>query len=61
MGSRSLSQESARAVVAGAVIVTGQGVRQQYCSGFGSDSDRAESETEKPMTGEGVLLWWVWP
>jgi hypothetical protein len=62
MGSRdTMSQENARTVVDGAVIVTGQTVSQQYCGGCGSDSGRAESETGKSMTGEGALLWWVWP
>jgi len=56
-----MSQENARAVVDGAVIVTGQTVRQQYCSGCGSGSDRAESDTGKPTIGEGELLWGVWP
>jgi hypothetical protein len=41
-----MSQENARAVLDGAVIMTGQRVRQQYCSGCDSDSDRAESEAE---------------
>jgi hypothetical protein len=41
--------------------VTGQTVRQQYSSGCGSGSDRAESDTGKPTIGEGELLWGVWP
>jgi len=56
-----MSQENARAVVDGAVIVTGQTVRQHYCGECGRDSDRAESETGTSMTGEGALLWRVWP
>ena len=32
-------------VVVVTVTVTGQTLRQQYCSACGSDSDRADSET----------------
>ena len=46
MGSRdTMSQEIARAVGDGAVVVAGKTVRQQYCSACGSDSDKVDSET----------------
>jgi len=40
-----MSQEIARAVGDGAVVVAGKTVRQQYCSACGSDSDKVDSET----------------
>jgi hypothetical protein len=33
--------------------------KKQYCGGCGSDSDRAESETEKSMIGKQAVPWRV--